>query len=145
MGSSAPKTESVVKGGKPVVVREYLSPQYLKELGGMAEYWQGRAQQAAATRQSNVNRYLGEYGVAPVYDPYKTTAGELIQPYQAPVPYDSTALVEAAEESKMFEPPKSSGKKKNKTQRDIYSDALKVTKPVIVNNPKFNSGQSLAS
>jgi len=142
MGSSAPKTESVVKGGKPVIVREYLSPQYLKELGGMAEYWQGRAQQAAATRQSNVNRYLNEYGVAPVYDPYKTTTGEVIQPYQAATPYDTTELVEAAQESKMFEPPKRGGKKKGqKTQRDVYGDALKITQSGIKNNPKFNSGQ----
>lgn len=125
MGSSAPKSETVVKGGKPVVVREYLSPQYLKELGGMADYWQGRAQQAAATRQSTVNRYLSEYGVSPAYDPYKTAEGTVIQPYQAATPYDTTALVQAAEESKMFEPPKrGGGKKKNKKPRETYLDAV---------------------
>lgn len=131
MGSSAPKSETVVKGGKPIVVREYLSPQYLKELGGLADYYQQRAQQAAATRQSNVNRYLGEYGVAPVYDPYKTPSGETIQPYQAPAVYDTTGLVEAAEQSNMFKPPKRPrNKKKEKPEQDSrlgYLGALQAT------------------
>lgn len=138
MGSSAPKSETVVKGGKPTIVREYLSPDYLKELSGLASYYQQRAQQAAATRQSNVNRYLSEYGVAPVYDPYKAPSGEVIQPYQAPPVFDTSSLVQAAEESNMFEPPRGGGggkKKKEQKPRESYLGALNASKmPVNVNN-----------
>ncbi|NBX48341.1 hypothetical protein EBT25_00005, partial [bacterium] len=122
MGASAPKSETVVKGGKPTVVREWLSPDYLEKLTGLAEHYGQRAQQAAATRQSNVNRYLSNYGVSPVYDPYKTASGETIQPYQAPNIYDASGLVEAAKTSGMFKPPISN---KKKEPREAYSDAIK--------------------
>lgn len=125
MGASQPKSETVVKGGKPVVVREWLSPDYLEKLTGLAEHYGQRAQQAAATRQSNVNRYLSHYGVAPVYDPYKTASGETIQPYQAPNIYDASGLVEAAQTSGMFKPPSGGEKKK---PREAYSDAINSVK-----------------
>ncbi len=123
MGSSAPKSETVVKGGKPVIVREYLSPEYLKELSNLSSFYQQRAQQAAATRQATLNRYLSSYGEGPAYDPYTTSTGEVIKPYQAPDIYDTTKLVEAAEAGGMFRPP-AEGKKKE--PREAYSDALKV-------------------
>lgn len=139
MGSSAPKSETVVKGGKPVVVREYLTPQYLKELGGMADYWQGRAQQAAATRQSNVNKYLSHYGVAPVYDPYETAEGTVIKPYQAPTPFDTTSIVEAAQESGMFKLPKAQ-KKPNKDPKETYSDVLNIVNSNRGSMPRMTGG-----
>lgn len=122
MGSSAPKSETVVKGGKPVIVREYASPQYLKALGGMSEHWQRRAQQAAATGQSDFNHYLSHYGVAPAYKPYTTSTGSVIEPYRAPDIYNTSDLVKAAQESGMFKLPK--GKVKNKEPREAYADAL---------------------
>lgn len=124
MGSSAPKSETVVKGGKPVILREYDSPQYLQALGGMSEHWQRRAQGAAATRQSNLNHYLSHYGVAPVYKPYTTSTGSVIEPYQAPDVYNTSDLVKAAQESGMFKLPKGKGKVKNKEPREAYADAL---------------------
>jgi hypothetical protein len=123
MGASAPKSETVVKGGKPVIVREYLSPEYLKELSSLAAFYGQRAQQAASTRQATLNRYLSSYGEGPAYDPYTTSTGEVIKPYQAPAIYDTTKLVEAAEAGGMFRPP-AEGKKKE--SREAYSDALKV-------------------
>lgn len=126
MGASAPKSETVVKGGKPVIVREWLSPDYLKQLSGLAAQYGERAQQAAATRQSNVNRYLSHYGVAPVYDPYKTSTGETVQPYQAPDIVDTTDLVTAAQQSGMFKPPTGQGKPKPKP-RETYLNAVQTT------------------
>lgn len=125
MGASAPKSETVVKGGKPTVVREWLSPDYLKQLSGLAAQYGERAQQAAATRQSNVNRYLSHYGVAPVYDPYKTSTGEIVQPYQAPDIYDTSQLVTAAQQSGMFKPPRGGTKPKSKEEpRETYLNAV---------------------
>lgn len=122
MGASAPKSETVVKGGKPVIVREWLSPKYLNKLTKLATHYGERAQQAAATRQSNVNRYLSHYGVDPVYDPYKTASGQTIQPYEAPNIYDTPGLVQAAKRGGMFKPPSSN---KKKEPREAYSDAIK--------------------
>lgn len=139
MGSSAPKSETVVKGGKPVVVREYLSPQYLKELGSMADYWQGRAQQAAATRQSNVNRYLGHYGVAPVYDPYETAEGKVIEPYQAPTPFNTDQIVQAAQESGMFNLPKPV-RRPRRNSKETYNDAINVVNSNRGSMPRMTGG-----
>lgn len=127
MGSSAPKSETVVKGGKPVIVREYLSPEYLNKLTGLADFYQKRARLAASTRQENVNRYLGEYGMAPVYDPYTTGSGDVIEPYRAPEIKDLSGLVKSAEESGMFKPPVMDKPKKKKDSREAYSDALGLT------------------
>lgn len=127
MGASAPKSETVVKGGKPTIVFEWRSPDYLKQLSGLASQYGQRAQQAAATRQSNVNRYLSHYGVAPVYDPYKTSTGETVQPYQAPDIYDASQLVTAAQESGMFKPPTGSKPKPKSEPRETYLDAVQAT------------------
>lgn len=127
MGASAPKSETVVKGGKPTIVFEWRSPDYLKQLSGLASQYGQRAQQAAATRQSNVNRYLSHYGVAPVYDPYKTSTGETVQPYQAPDIYDASQLVTAAQESGMFKPPRGSKPKPKSEPRETYLDAVQAT------------------
>jgi hypothetical protein len=139
MGASAPKSETVVKGGKPVVVREYLSPEYLKELSNLSSFYQQRAQQAASTRQATLNRYLSSYGEGPAYDPYKTSTGEIIKPYQAPDIYDTTKLVEAAKAGGMFRAP---SEEKKKPSREAYSDALKLNMGL---NPEDSFQRSLRS
>jgi hypothetical protein len=125
MGASAPKSETVVKGGKPFIVREWLSPEYLTNLAGIGTHYGERARQAAATRQSNVNRYLGLYGVDPVYDPYTTAAGEVIRPYQAPDLPDTASLIDP----EMFKPVSlsdgSGGVKKRKDEaRSTYASMI---------------------
>ena len=141
MGSSAPKSETVVKGGKPQIIREYVSPEYLKELSNLARFYGERAQQTSATRQSNVNRYLSSYGESPVYDPYTTSEGRVIKPYQAPDIYDASKLVEAAEEGGMFGLP---SKKGMRNPRKEYNDAIKMRPFVNVSNTK-NVNRSLES
>lgn len=128
MGSSAPKSETVVKGGKPVIVREYMAPSYLKELGNVAEYWNNRAQMAASTRQANVNSYLSHYGVNPVYPEYQTAQGNVIEPYQAPGAYDVSDLVNAAKEGGMFKPLRGPIRRKEATPpRAGYLDAVQTS------------------
>lgn len=144
MGSSAPKTESVVKGGKPVVVREYLSPEYLTKLTQMASSYGERALNERSTYQEMVNRQRASYGQSPLFEPMQTTAGQIIEPFKVSEPYDASGLVQAAQESGMFKMPKQDtggNNEKEKTQRNAYNDALKMTQPRIKNNPKFNSGQ----
>lgn len=144
MGASAPKSETVVKSPKPVIVREYMAPSYLKELGNMAEYWNDRAQQAASTRQANVNSYLSHYGVNPVYSEYKTAQGNVIEPYQASGSYNINALVNAAKEGGMFKPIRGPRRKEATPPRTGYLDAVQAsTNKTPTGLPKPGSYQNI--
>lgn len=128
MGSSAPKSETVVKGGKPVIVREYMAPGYLKELGNMADYWQQRAQQETSTYQTLVNRTLGNYGQAPAYDPMQLPSGEVVKPFQVSNFFNTDNLVNAAKEGGMFKPLRGPIRRKEATPpRAGYLDAVQTS------------------
>lgn len=139
MGSSAPKSETIVKGGKPTIVREYLSPEYLKKLSSLASYYGNRALQERSTYQNMVNTQRISQGQVPLFPTMTTTKGDVVAPGIVSTPFNTKGLVTAAQEGGMFQPPKRSGGKKNKeeneTARSGYLDA--------VNASKTNAGTDL--
>jgi len=122
MGASAPKSETVVKGGKPTVVREWLSPEYLTKLTGLASYYGNRALQERSTYQNMVNAERAGRGKVALYPTMTNTLGETIAPGTVSTPFDTSSLVTAAQQSGMFKPPSSN---KKKEPREAYSDAIK--------------------
>ncbi len=124
MGASAPKTESIVKGGKPVVVREWLSPEYLTKLTELSSYYGNRALGERSTYQDMVNRQRTSQGEETLFSPMATTGGQVIEPGKVYEPYNAAGLVQAAQESNMFQPPRG-GRKKKKEPREAYGDAIK--------------------
>lgn len=127
MGSSAPKSETVVKGGKPTIVREWLSPDYLKELSKLASYYGNRALQERSTYQDMVNTQRTSQGEVALFPTMTTSEGTTVTPGIVSSPYDTSSLVKAAEESKMFQPPKATESKKkseNSSSRNLYNKAI---------------------
>lgn len=136
MGSSAPKSETKIEGGKPVIVREWLSPKYLENLSGIAQQYGERARQERATYQEMVNRNMASYGEKPLFDPMTTSEGKVIQPYQAPDIIDPSVVIDPA----MWKSPKVTGGSssgKNKAALEMYAAAINKNQ-----NPKNTSGYS---
>jgi hypothetical protein len=124
MGASAPKSETVVKGGKPTVVREWLSPEYLKQLSGLASYYGNRALQERSTYQNMVNAERAGRGKVALYPTMTNTLGETIAPGTVSTPFDTSSLVTAAQQSGMFKPPRSGTKPKPTDSRAAYANAI---------------------
>lgn len=128
MGASAPKSETVVKGGKPTIVREWLSPEYLKQLSGLASYYGNRALQERSTYQNMVNAERAGRGKVALYPTMTNTLGETIAPGTVSTPFDTSGLVSAAQQSGMFKPPSGGTKPKPKEEpRETYLNAVQTT------------------
>ena len=122
MGSSAPKSETTIKGGKPLIVREWLSPEYLNKLSGIGAEYGRRAQLEQSTYRDMVNRNMARYGEKPLFEPLTTSTGEVIKPGQASPVIDTSSIIDPA----MWKTPKVKGSTQtnSNTPRDIYNNAI---------------------
>ena len=120
MGSSAPKSETSIKPGKPLLVQDWRPRSQDLGLAEAADYWQERALQARAGRQNTVNQYLSHYGVAPSYAPLTTTEGRTFTPNVVSEPFDTAQLVP----NKSFYSLPERVNEKKKTPRETYGDAV---------------------
>lgn len=127
MGSRrTPKSETTIKSPDPLIVREWMSPRYLRELGNLAEYYGTRSLQERSTYQNMVNNTMSSYDRAPLFNDVRLKSGEIIEPGQVSAPYELSNLVNAAEKSGMFDLPKENKtKKKDKNNREVYNEAVK--------------------
>lgn len=121
MGSSAPKSETSIKPGKPLLVQDWRPRSQDLGLAEAADYWQERALQARAGRQNTVNQYLSHYNVAPSYSPLTTTEGRTFTPNVVSEPFDASQLVP---DELFYKLPKRVRPKDNKPPREAYSDAV---------------------
>lgn len=122
MGSSAPKSETTIKGGKPFIVREWLSPDYLKSVSGIAAQYGQRAQQEDSTFREMVNRNMARYGQGPLFGPMTTSTGEVIKPDQAAPVINPSTVIDPA----MWKTPKVRGaiETNSNSPRDAYNNAI---------------------
>ena len=122
MGSSAPKSETTIKGGKPFIVREWVSPEYLNKLSGIATQYGKRAQWEQATYREMVNRNMARYGEKPLFGPMTSPTGEVIKPDQASPVIDPSTVIDPA----MWKTPKVRGSiaTNSNTPRDAYNNAI---------------------
>lgn len=125
MGSSAPKSETKINPGKPLLVQDWRPRTQDLGLTEAADYWQERALQARASRQNTVNQYLAHYGVPAPYAPLTTTEGRIFKPNVYSEPFDTAQLVP---DDSFYSLPERVGKDKgkggNKGARGAYKDAI---------------------
>jgi hypothetical protein len=126
MGSSAPKSETSIKPGKPLLVQDWRPRSQDLGLAEAANYWQERALQARAGRQNTVNQYLAQYGQGPVYSPLTTTEGRTFTPNVVSEPFDASQLVPG---ESFYKLPERTKEKKDKTPRETYGDAVAAVVP----------------
>lgn len=122
-GGSQPTSETVIKGGKPFITREWLSRPLMGAQADLAVEYGKRANLAEAQRREGMNRVMALYGKAPLYEPYKTSTGETINPNIAPTPVDPSGLIDLS----MWQVPKNVSENKKeepKTEREKYAKAL---------------------
>lgn len=121
MGSSAPKSETKINPGKPLLVQDWRPRTQDLASAEAADYWQERALQARASRQNTVNQYLAHYGVPAPYAPLTTTEGRTFTPNVVSEPFETAQLVP---DKSFYSLPKRVRTKDNKPPREAYSDAV---------------------
>jgi hypothetical protein len=125
-GGSQPTSETVIKGGKPFITREWLSRPLMEAQSKLAVEYGNRANLAEAQRRETMNQTLAMYGKTPYYQPYQTATGETINPNIAPTPVDPSGLIDPS----MWKVPRTVGENKKeepKTEREKYAKALDST------------------
>ena len=140
MGSRAPKSETTIKSPDPLIVREWMSPRYLRELGNLAEYYGTRSLQERSTYQNMVNNTMSSYGREPLFSKVRMEDGTVIKPGQVSAPYELSNLVNAAEKSGMFDLPKENKTEKKEDARTSYSQLLKNRNSKIASMPRMTGG-----
>jgi hypothetical protein len=93
----------------------------------LAVEYGNQANLAEAQRRDVMNKTLERYGKAPIYEPYKTATGEVIDPNVAFTPIDPSGLIDPS----MWKVPRTVGgnkKEEPKTEKEKYLAAVNTKK-----------------